>query len=77
MLLALIIQFILTIPNVKLAHRERPSPSFYVIPIGTTGGLEEDNLSAYLLTSVTNRVPSSAYISLDGGTIRSGIRYNE
>ena len=52
----------------------KPTPSsFYVIPLGTSGGLEENNLSAYLLTSVNDNIPNSAYISLDGGTIRHGI----
>ena len=52
---------------------ESTSPSFYVIPLGTSGGLDENNLSAYLLTSVTDNIPNSAYISLDGGTIRHGV----
>ena len=49
------------------------SSSFYVIPLGTSGGLEENNLSAYLLTSVNGKTPNSAYILLDGGTIRHGL----
>ncbi len=52
---------------------EPTSPSFYVIPLGTSGGLEENNLSAYLLTSVNDNTPNSAYITLDGGTIRHGL----
>ena len=48
--------------------------SFYVIPLGTSGGLEENNLSAYLLTTVTDGQPNSAYVSLDSGTIRHGLQ---
>ena len=50
-----------------------PPSSFYVVPLGTSGGLDESNLSAYLLTSVNGTEPNSAFITLDGGTIRHGI----
>ena len=47
--------------------------SFYVIPLGTSGGLDESNLSSYLLSSVNDGQPNSSCIALDGGTIRHGI----
>jgi 3',5'-cyclic-nucleotide phosphodiesterase len=65
--------FILIVVHTKSISVESISPSFYVIPIGTSGGLQEDNLSAYLLTSVNDNTPNSAYISLDSGTIRYGL----
>jgi cAMP phosphodiesterase len=46
------------------------SPSFTVVPLGVKGGLDESNLSSYLVapTGATN------YIALDAGTLYSGIR---
>ena len=80
MVLLLLAQLISIIFIVKSTFAETTSrfvatksSSFYVIPLGTSGGLEENNLSAYLLTSVNDNTPNSAYISLDGGTIRHGI----
>lgn len=72
MLSLILLPFILITINAK--STSIPSSNFYVIPLGTSGGLEENNLSAYLLTSVTNGNPNSAFISLDGGTIRHGIQ---
>lgn len=51
----------------------RSPSSFYVVPLGTSGGLDESNLSSYLLTSVDDTEPNSAFVALDGGTIRHGI----
>ena len=50
--------------------------AFCVIPLGTSGGLSEDNLSSYLLTSVDDNMLNSTYIVLDGGTIRNGLEYS-
>jgi 3',5'-cyclic-nucleotide phosphodiesterase len=47
-----------------------PELGFKVIPLGVKGGIEEDNLSAYLLAAAG----TDQYISLDAGTINSGIR---
>lgn len=49
---------------------ETSSPVFEVVTLGNAGGLDESNLSAYLLTSAGDR----RYIALDAGVIRSGIR---
>lgn len=43
---------------------------FYVIPLGTSGGPMEDNLSAYL---VKNK-DSDAWVALDAGTLCSAIK---
>ena len=45
-------------------------PVFKVMPLGVKGGLDESNLSAYLL-AVNG---SSRYIALDAGTIDAGIQ---
>jgi len=45
-------------------------PSFTVIPLGVKGGLDESNLSSYLVA----RTGTTNYIALDDGTLYSGIR---
>ena len=42
---------------------------FTVLPLGVKGGLDESNLSAYLVSSVG----SSNFICLDAGTVYSGL----
>lgn len=44
-------------------------PAFAVVPLGVKGGLAEGNLSAYLVAAAG----SSAYISLDAGSLRPGV----
>jgi cAMP phosphodiesterase len=44
--------------------------SFTVVPLGVRGGLDESNLSAYMLAPAG----SNDYICLDAGTLYSGIR---
>lgn len=52
------------------AHFGCQAQSFDIIPLGIYGGEQEDNLSAYLVG-----VPKdNTYISLDAGTINTGIR---
>jgi cAMP phosphodiesterase len=43
--------------------------TFQVVPLGVKGGIDESNLSAYMLAPLQ----SSAYICLDAGTIYAGI----
>ncbi|MFH6962317.1 MBL fold metallo-hydrolase [Flavobacterium plurextorum] len=43
--------------------------SFQIVPLGVKGGIDEKNLSAYLLAPVH----TNDYISLDAGTINAGI----
>ncbi|TGD82959.1 MBL fold metallo-hydrolase [Hymenobacter wooponensis] len=44
-------------------------PSFTVVPLGVKGGLQESNLSAYLVAPAA----SSSYVCLDAGTVYSGV----
>ncbi|UOQ82926.1 MULTISPECIES: MBL fold metallo-hydrolase [Hymenobacter] len=44
-------------------------PSFTVVPLGVKGGLQENNLSAYLVAPAG----SASYICLDAGTVYSGV----
>ena len=45
-------------------------PAFTVIPLGVRGGLDESNLSSYLVAAGDN----NSYICLDAGTLYAGIR---
>ncbi|HWB92497.1 MAG TPA: 3',5'-cyclic-nucleotide phosphodiesterase [Puia sp.] len=45
-------------------------PAFTVIPLGVRGGLDESNLSSYMVAAAG----SNDYICLDAGTLYSGIR---
>ncbi|SNC67629.1 cAMP phosphodiesterase [Hymenobacter gelipurpurascens] len=44
-------------------------PSFTIVPLGVKGGLQESNLSAYLVAPAG----SSSYACLDAGTVYSGV----
>ncbi|WP_045687442.1 MBL fold metallo-hydrolase [Hymenobacter sp. AT01-02] len=48
---------------------EVTAPAFTVVPLGVKGGLDESNLSAYLVAPTG----SSAYVCLDAGTVYSGV----
>ncbi len=45
-------------------------PAFTVIPLGVRGGLDESNLSAYLVAAAG----TTDYVCLDAGTLYAGIR---
>jgi cAMP phosphodiesterase len=45
-------------------------PAFTVVPLGVRGGLDESNLSAYLVAAAG----TTDYICLDAGTLYAGIR---
>ena len=47
----------------------RVAPGFTVVPLGVKGGLDESNLSAYMLAPAG----SNDYICLDAGTLYAGI----
>ena len=49
---------------------EVSEPAFVTIPLGTTGGLMEGDLPAYLLASVND----NNFIALDAGTILTGLQ---
>lgn len=46
-----------------------PAPAFTVVPLGVRGGLDEGNLSAYLVAPAG----SPAYVCLDAGSLRTGL----
>ena len=46
------------------------APAFTVVPLGVRGGLDESNLSSYMVAAAG----SAAYICLDAGTLYAGIR---
>ena len=54
-----------------LASAAQPAsgPAFTVVPLGVRGGLDESNLSAYLVAPAG----SPAYACLDAGSLRTGI----
>jgi len=56
--------------SAKITPTLNPGSQFVTIPLGVMGGLDESNLSAYLLASAG----SSQFVSLDAGTLLSGIR---
>ncbi|CAM3577261.1 MBL fold metallo-hydrolase [Flavobacterium chungbukense] len=63
---SLLLCFLLISTNV---FSQKDKSSFQVVPLGVKGGIDEKNLSAYLLApSNTND-----FISLDAGTINAGI----
>jgi cAMP phosphodiesterase len=55
--------------SLKPAHTKSPA-SFDVIPLGVRGGLDESNLSSYMVSAAG----AGEYICLDAGTLYSGIR---
>jgi len=57
--------------NATAAAAQTPAkPAFTVIPLGVRGGLDESNLSAYLVAAKG----SDDYISLDAGTLYTGLQ---
>ena len=48
---------------------QKNSPSFRVVPLGVKGGIDESNLSAYLVAPAG----TNDYVCLDGGTVFAGI----
>ncbi len=64
-----IIGLAIAIVLVLQASAQPLSPAFQVVPLGTRGGLDESNLSAYLLAPIQ----SDTYVCLDAGTLYAGI----
>lgn len=52
-----------------MVAQEKQKPTFEVVPLGVKGGLDETNLSAYLVAPIHTK----EYICLDAGTINAGI----
>ncbi|MFH6945485.1 MBL fold metallo-hydrolase [Flavobacterium sp. FlaQc-50] len=60
--------FLILISTSAFSQKEQ-KPSFQIVPLGVKGGIDEKNLSAYLLAPAS----SNDYICLDAGTINAGI----
>lgn len=72
---AIVVPAVLFTRPVQSTNNEKQFSSFYVVPLGSKGGLDESDISCYLLTSVLdNGQPDSKFITLDGGTLRHGIK---
>ena len=48
---------------------QKAKPVFEVVPLGVYGGIDERNLSAYLVAPIGTK----EYVCLDAGTVHSGI----
>ncbi|MCD0469597.1 MBL fold metallo-hydrolase [Flavobacterium sp. JAS] len=55
--------------SINTFAQKEQKPAFQVVPLGVKGGIDEKNLSAYLLAPVNTK----DYICLDAGTINAGI----
>src|SRR6218665_831134 len=51
------------------AFSQKENSSFQVVPLGVKGGIDEKNLSAYLLAPINTK----DFVCLDAGTINAGI----
>ncbi|MDB5146862.1 MAG: 3,5-cyclic-nucleotide phosphodiesterase [Mucilaginibacter sp.] len=60
--------YIFLFPAIVLAQNLK-SPTFRLVPLGVLGGIDESNLSAYMLAPTG----SNNYICLDAGTLHYGI----
>lgn len=68
-LLVVFAVFLLISMQTQVRAQKIPSIEFQCVVLGSGGGIEENNLSAYLLAPVN----SNEYICLDAGTVYSGI----
>jgi len=59
---------VILISTAAFSQKEQKS-SFQVVPLGTKGGIDEKNLSAYLLAPANTK----DFICLDAGTVNAGI----
>jgi 3',5'-cyclic-nucleotide phosphodiesterase len=62
----LFLAFFITSLTLSAQHK---NISFRVVPLGVKGGIDESNLSAYMLAPVN----SNNYVCLDAGTLHTGI----
>ncbi|QIL77576.1 MBL fold metallo-hydrolase [Hymenobacter sp. HDW8] len=61
--------FMLLLGPSVFAQRAASPPTFNIVPLGVKGGLDEGNLSAYLVAPAG----SASYVCLDAGTVYSGV----
>jgi cAMP phosphodiesterase len=59
----------LVIPLLILSIAVTAQPAFTIIPLGVRGGLDESNLSAYMVAAAGSR----DYICMDAGTLYAGL----
>ncbi|MFC5409496.1 MBL fold metallo-hydrolase [Larkinella bovis] len=59
----------LLISRIPVSAQKTPVSTFTVVPLGVKGGIDESNLSAYLLAPAG----TTNYICLDAGTLHAGI----
>jgi len=67
-ILTIVFTFLFAIPGYE--QQKNAGPSFQIIPLGIQGGLDESNLSAYMIAAGG----SKNYICLDAGTIYAGLQ---
>ena len=60
---------LLLVCSTDLAAQKTKTTSFRVVPLGVKGGIDESNLSAYMVAPAN----TNNYICLDAGTVYSGI----
>ncbi|WP_461451173.1 MBL fold metallo-hydrolase [Mucilaginibacter sp.] len=63
------ILFFLLFFKVTAFSQTNDKPSFKIVPLGVKGGIDESNLSAYMVAATGN----NNYICLDAGTLHYGI----
>src|SRR3954463_1584158 len=61
----IIVSLVFSIP----VYSQKTQPAFKIVPLGIKGGLDESNLSAYMLAPAH----SNNYVCLDAGTLYTGI----
>lgn len=66
---ALICFFLLLLFSCTAWSQQKTAPAFTVVPLGVKGGMDESNLSAYMLAAAG----SQQYVCLDAGTLHAGI----
>ena len=59
----------LVLISVNVFSQKEQKPAFQVVPLGIKGGIDEKNLSAYLVAPIN----TNDFIALDAGTINAGI----
>lgn len=64
-----LILFLLILVLPAIAYCQKPATSFRVVPLGVLGGIDESNLSAYMIAPKG----SNSYICMDAGTLHAGI----
>lgn len=56
--------------SLNVFAQKKPKTSFQIVPLGVYGGIDETNLSAYLVAPLH----ATEYVCLDAGTLHAGIK---